>query len=125
VDFVFRKERLAVFVDGCFWHGCPKHSSPAKWLRKSSMKGRISHHEGTKSTKAAGRTGKAFWAGKMAGNIARDRFVTRALRREGWRVVRIWEHEMGAGRSQESEDRRQKVVGRIREAVGAVRGGTD
>ena len=42
----------------------------------------------------AGRTGKAFWAGKMAANIARDKFVTRKLRRAGWRVIRLWEHDL-------------------------------
>jgi hypothetical protein len=88
-DFIFRRERVVVFVDGCFWHGCPKHSSPGKWLRKSSMKGRNSHHEDAKGTKVGDRTGKLFWKNKMAGNVARDRFVTRKLRREGWKVVRI------------------------------------
>jgi DNA mismatch endonuclease (patch repair protein) len=67
-DFVFRKERLAVFVDGCFWHGCPKHATfPA--------------------------TRRAFWHKKLAANKARDSRVTRDLRRLGWRVLRIWEHE--------------------------------
>jgi DNA mismatch endonuclease (patch repair protein) len=55
------------------------------------------------------RTGKAFWAGKMAANMARDRFVSRALRRRGWKVVRIWEHELGkSGKG---------CVGRIRAAL--------
>jgi DNA mismatch endonuclease (patch repair protein) len=65
-DFVFRKERLAVFVDGCFWHGCPKHGTQPKGNR-------------------------AFWKNKFARNIARDVLVSRTLRRAGWRVVRIWE----------------------------------
>ncbi|MGD1021031.1 MAG: hypothetical protein ABSA12_17125 [Verrucomicrobiia bacterium] len=117
VDFIFRRERVVVFVDGCFWHGCPVHSSPARWLKRSTMgKGRATdapfdQAQGrhgwtriftTKSTlrlrsgqaKGAGRTGKAFWARKMAGNMARDRFVTRTLRRQGWKVIRIWEHEL-------------------------------
>lgn len=68
-DFVFRKLNLAVFVDGCFWHGCPKH--------------------GTKP-----RNNAAFWRKKIAGNQARDRLVTRTLRAKGWRVLRIWEHEL-------------------------------
>jgi DNA mismatch endonuclease (patch repair protein) len=68
-DFVFPKLRLAVFVDGCFWHGCPKHcNQPAN--------------------------NRAFWRRKLAANKARDRLVTRALRRAGWRVLRIWEHEL-------------------------------
>jgi DNA mismatch endonuclease (patch repair protein) len=68
-DFVFRKARLAVFVDGCFWHGCPKHA-----------------------TKPA--NNRAFWKKKLAGNKIRDRVVNQTLRRTGWRVVRIWEHEL-------------------------------
>lgn len=68
-DFIFRKLRLAIFVDGCFWHGCPKHSSHAA---ESGV----------------------YWREKLAKNAARDRLVTRTLRRNGWRVVRIWEHEL-------------------------------
>ena len=68
-DFVFPKARLALFVDGCFWHGCPKHgNTPAN--------------------------NRAFWKKKMAANKARDRRVNRILRRDGWRVVRIWEHDL-------------------------------
>ena len=64
-DFVFPKSRTAVFVDGCFWHGCPRHATqPAN--------------------------NRAFWRRKLAGNKTRDRLVNRALRRAGWRVVRIW-----------------------------------
>ena len=69
-DFVFRKARVAVFVDGCFWHGCPKHC-------KLPVNNR------------------AFWRRKLAVNRARDRLVTRSLRRLGWRVIRLWEHELG------------------------------
>jgi DNA mismatch endonuclease (patch repair protein) len=68
-DFVFSKIRLALFVDGCFWHGCPKHGTQPKGNR-------------------------TFWKNKFAHNIARDRLVTRALSRAGWRVLRIWEHEL-------------------------------
>ena len=68
-DFVFPRLRLAVFVDGCFWHGCPKHG-----------------------TQPAGN--RAFWRGKFAANKTRDRLVTRTLRKNGWRVLRIWEHEL-------------------------------
>jgi DNA mismatch endonuclease (patch repair protein) len=68
-DFAFRRERVVVFVDGCFWHQCPKCSNmPA--------------------------TNRAFWREKLAKNVARDRLVTRTLRAEGWTVVRIWEHEL-------------------------------
>jgi DNA mismatch endonuclease (patch repair protein) len=65
-DFVFARSRTAVFVDGCFWHGCPRHGTQPKGNR-------------------------AFWKNKFARNKARDRRVNRVLRRAGWRVVRIWE----------------------------------
>lgn len=65
-DFVFRQVRLALFVDGCFWHGCPRHATQPKGNR-------------------------AFWKNKFARNIARDRRVNRALRSARWRVIRIWE----------------------------------
>ena len=68
-DFVFRQPRLAVFVDGCFWHGCPKHGAQPK-------------------------NNRAFWRKKFARNQARDRLVNRTLRRAGWRVLRIWGHEL-------------------------------
>jgi DNA mismatch endonuclease (patch repair protein) len=66
VDFVFRQVRLALFVDGCFWHGCPKHATKPK-------------------------NNRAFWKEKLAGNRARDQRVKRRLRAQGWRVLRIWE----------------------------------
>jgi DNA mismatch endonuclease (patch repair protein) len=56
-------------VDGCFWHGCPKH---ATWPKNRA----------------------AFWRNKIEGNRTRDRLVSRQLRRLGWHVVRIWEHEL-------------------------------
>lgn len=68
-DFVFRKERMAVFVDGCFWHQCPFHSNlPAN--------------------------NREFWQQKLQRNVQRDMSSSRALRRAGWRVVRIWEHQL-------------------------------
>jgi DNA mismatch endonuclease (patch repair protein) len=68
-DFVFSKLRLAVFVDGCFWHGCPKH------LRKPK-----SNHN--------------YWRQKIARNQQRDRIVTRRLHNMSWHVLRVWEHEL-------------------------------
>jgi len=68
-DFVFPTLRLAVFVDGCFWHACPVHATQPK-------------------------TNAEFWQTKIARNQARDKLVTRTLRRAGWRVLRIWEHEL-------------------------------
>ena len=68
-DFVFPKLKLAVFVDGCFWHGCPKHGTQPKG-------------------------NAAFWRKKIAGNRIRDRLVGRTLRKSGWQVLRIWEHAL-------------------------------
>lgn len=68
-DFVFRKERLAVFVDGCFWHGCASH------CRMPSGN-------------------QGYWHVKIARNKARDKLVTVELRKRGWRVLRIWEHDL-------------------------------
>ena len=68
-DFVFRRERLALFVDGCFWHGCRWHCRMPK-------------------------SRKNFWTPKIARNKARDREVGRLLRKRFWRVLRIWEHSL-------------------------------
>lgn len=68
-DFAFPKQKLAVIVDGCFWHGCPKHGVQPKGNRE-------------------------FWLTKLAANKARDRKATRLLRESGWRVVRFWEHHL-------------------------------
>jgi DNA mismatch endonuclease (patch repair protein) len=68
-DFVFTARRLAVFVDGCFWHGCPRHG-----------------------TRPRGNAG--FWRAKFRRNQARDLRDTRRLRRAGWKVLRLWEHEL-------------------------------
>jgi DNA mismatch endonuclease (patch repair protein) len=74
-DFVFKKDRLVVFVEGCFWHGCPRHSAlPA--------------------------TSTDRWRTKIEGNVARDARVHSALRRGGWNVVRIWEHELATRKAQ-------------------------
>ena len=81
-DFVFPTLKLAVFVDGCFWHSCPKHSvSPA--------------------------SNAGFWAEKFDYNRRRDQLVTRLLRKQGWVVVRVWEHDLPSAR----------VVSRLKRAV--------
>lgn len=67
-DLVFTRARVAVFVDGCFWHGCPLHHTVAKRNAK-------------------------FWAEKVAANRARDERVNSALCEAGWTVLRFWEHE--------------------------------
>ena len=67
-DLVLRRSRIAVFVDGCFWHGCPDHhTQPA--------------------------TNSEYWADKIARNVERDAETTAYLRRAGWTVLRFWEHE--------------------------------
>jgi DNA mismatch endonuclease, patch repair protein len=68
-DFVFPKEKVVVLVDGCFWHGCPKHSNMPQ-------------------------NNRLFWEKKLLGNKRRDRLVNRTLKKMGWKVVRIWEHEL-------------------------------
>lgn len=68
-DFVFEQERIAIFVDGCFWHGC-------KHCRRIPA------------------TNRKFWVEKIERNKQRDRSVTRHLRRHGWVVIRLWEHQL-------------------------------
>src|SRR5215831_18698239 len=68
-DFVFRKHRLAVFVDGCFWHSCPRHASQPT-------------------------SNVTFWKKKLTANRNRDLLVNAALRKQGWRVLRIWQHDL-------------------------------
>lgn len=68
-DVAFIGPRVAVFVDGCFWHGCPDHSSRP-------------------------RANREWWASKLAGNVERDRDTDAKLSAEGWLVVRVWEHEV-------------------------------
>jgi DNA mismatch endonuclease (patch repair protein) len=67
-DIVFPRRKLAVFIDGCFWHGCPQH--------------------GSRSFK----TNAAFWELKIERNMARDLDTTARLEAAGWRVLRFWEH---------------------------------
>jgi DNA mismatch endonuclease (patch repair protein) len=68
-DFVFPKQKIALFVDGCFWHACPLHGTMPK-------------------------NNRAFWEEKLQANRERDKRVTRQLRKMGWKVVRVWEHEL-------------------------------
>ena len=66
-DIAFTSCRVAIFVDGCFWHGCPEHGLTP-------------------------RSNAAYWGPKLEGNIRRDALVTEALTKNGWKVVRLWEH---------------------------------
>jgi DNA mismatch endonuclease (patch repair protein) len=66
-DVVFGSARVVVFVDGCFWHGCPQHGTKPK-------------------------SNRAFWEEKLEANRRRDRDTDEQLERAGWKVMRIWEH---------------------------------
>lgn len=68
-DFVFYRARVALFVDGCFWHGCPRHGT---------LPG----------------ANRAFWRRKLGRTRQRDRAVNRGLELRGWRVIRVWQHEL-------------------------------
>jgi DNA mismatch endonuclease (patch repair protein) len=68
-DFVFPTRRLAIFVDGCFWHSCPKHKSKPEGNAR-------------------------FWRTKLRRNVKRDRLVNTKLHESGWTVLRIWQHEL-------------------------------
>lgn len=68
IDVAFTRARVAVFVDGCFWHGCPEHGTQPQ-------------------------SNSAWWTTKLSANQARDRDTDRLLAEAGWTVLRIWEHE--------------------------------
>ena len=68
-DFVFPKQRVAVFIDGCFWHGCPHCYRAPKSKRR-------------------------YWDAKVIRNRERDRYQRTELRRAGWKVLRAWEHQI-------------------------------
>ncbi|MBB3571131.1 very short patch repair endonuclease [Rhizobium sp. BK491] len=80
-DIVFPRAKLAVFVDGCFWHGCPEHAS---WPKSNAQ----------------------FWCDKIETNRARDADTDRRLSASGWRVIRVWAHE----RPGEAAERIESVV---------------
>lgn len=69
-DFYFPEQNLAIFIDGCFWHGCPRCRRPLP------------------------QTNTTYWVNKLNSNVARARRISRELRRTGITVIRIWEHEL-------------------------------
>jgi len=71
-DFVFCQHHLVVFVDGCFWHMCPRHFSMPK-------------------------NNRSFWKRKLEANVSRDKAVTSELKQRGWEVIRLWEHQLRDG----------------------------
>jgi DNA mismatch endonuclease, patch repair protein len=82
-DFVFAKQRVAIFVDGCFWHGCQRCYQAPKW-------------------------NSLYWAEKIRTNRARDTRISRTLKRQGWAVLRVWEHAL---------EKPQEVIGKISAAI--------
>jgi DNA mismatch endonuclease (patch repair protein) len=80
-DIVFGPAKVAVYVDGCFWHGCPIH---ATWPKANAE----------------------FWREKIEANQARDRDTDKRMERAGWHVERVWEHEL----PQEAADRIEQIV---------------
>ena len=91
-DLVFPRLKVAVYVDGCFWHSCPDHGTTP-------------------------RNNRDWWIAKLAANVRRDRDTDTRLTEDGWRVVRIWEHEdtleaVGCVESALALPRRQKFIDR-------------
>lgn len=87
-DVVFPRARVAVFVDGCYWHGCPLHATRPK-------------------------TNAEWWAARLDRNKARDKEVDAALAAAGWRVIRVWAHEVLSGKPSDLLG----VVARVQSAV--------
>ncbi|MER5770236.1 very short patch repair endonuclease [Streptomyces sp. NPDC001985] len=88
IDVAFRPVKVAVFLDGCFWHGCPQHATrPA--------------------------ANASSWSRKLDGNMARDRATTAHLEAQGWTVLRFWEHEA----PEEVAARVARTVRRLRAAL--------
>ncbi len=89
-DFVLPSRRIAIFLDGCFFHGCPLHYREPK-------------------------QNSEYWIAKVARNKLHDRQVTRELKSKGWRVIRIWEHELRTAKMKG----RERIRRRIRYALAA------
>ena len=84
-DFVFLKRKVAVFIDGCFWHGCPKH------CRMPS-------------------SNREYWEKKIGRNIQRDKEISKELRIKGWIVIRFWEHDLIRGKLNSTKIRRLSAL---------------
>jgi len=92
-DIVFTAARVAVLMDGCFWHGCPLHATTPK-------------------------ANAEFWKEKLAANIRRDRDTDARLKAAGWTVIRVWEHDDRSAAAR----RISRIVGRNRKRL-QIRGG--
>lgn len=84
-DIVIHRFKTAIFVDGCFWHGCPEHGHIPKSNRE-------------------------YWEGKLRKNMGRDEKNTKLLESQGWKVLRIWEHEIKDNLESVSERVRQSLL---------------
>ncbi|MBN1157630.1 very short patch repair endonuclease [Candidatus Woesearchaeota archaeon] len=83
-DVTFRKQKVVIFIDGCFWHKCPRCFVKPK-------------------------TGTGFWMKKISGNVKRDSIVNQSLEKDGWTILRFWEHEVCHNP--------EKVTGRISQVL--------
>jgi DNA mismatch endonuclease (patch repair protein) len=96
-DFAFPRARLAVFVDGCFWHGCERcGTTPA--------------------------SNRQYWQTKIERNVRRDLAQTKALRARGWAVVRVWEHELRGSAATNIAERIQNALARRHRVLPKLRG---
>jgi len=84
-DIVFARAHIAVFIDGCFWHGCPEHGT---WPKANAK----------------------FWREKIMANQRRDADTDRRLRKAGWEIIRIWEHEDPSKAADRIERRVRRVM---------------
>lgn len=84
-DFIFPRLKIAVFIDGCFWHGCPRHCR----MPSSNVN---------------------YWNNKIEKNKNRDKKITKALKMKGWQVIRIWEHEIKEGKLNRKMNRIKKIA---------------
>jgi len=84
-DLVFARHRTVLFIDGCFWHGCPRHMVNPK-------------------------TNRSFWLRKIRQNIIRDLKVNRELRTHGWFVIRVWEHDIRGDKQRLAERIHKRIT---------------
>ncbi len=84
-DVVFIKKKIAIFIDGCFWHKCPLHFKEPE-------------------------TRKEFWLKKIQENVKRDEIINKTLVEDGWKLIRIWEHEL--------KENPEEIIRRIKMVLG-------
>lgn len=94
-DFVFPRLKIAVFIDGCFWHGCSSHCR----MPSSNVN---------------------YWNNKIEKNKIRDRAITKTLKMKGWQVIRIWEHEIKSDRLNHKLNRIKKIAQQLVPADGRL-----